>query len=392
MREVAVVSAVRTPGGKAGKGSFYDTRPEWLGSLCVKEAVKRAAIDPAEIGDVIFGCATPEYATGGNVARSISLYAGFPVTVPALTVNRFCASGLQAVAFGAEGIISGRCDVVMAGGIEHMSMVALGGVYRPNPDALLSDLPNQYISMGQTADNVARRYDISRVDQEAFAVNSHKKAAAAYAAERFKDELVPVPVKKVTLNEKGERVTREWIVSADEGIRPDTSMEALARLRPAFTAKGTVTAGTSSQTTDGAAAVLLMEADKAKQAGIKPLGYFRGFAVAGCNPDEMGIGPVFAIPKVLAQVGLRLEDIGLFELNEAFASQSLYCIRKLGLNPDIVNVNGGAIALGHPLGATGAKLTATLLHEMQRRDVRYGIVTMCIGGGQGAAGVFELCG
>ncbi|MDL2258343.1 acetyl-CoA C-acyltransferase [Eubacteriales bacterium OttesenSCG-928-K08] len=391
MREVAIVSAVRTPGGKAGKGSFYDTRPEWLGSLCVKEAVKRAEIDPAEIGDVIFGCATPEYATGGNVARSISLFSGFPVTVPAVTVNRFCASGLQAIAFGAEGIISGRCDTVMAGGIEHMSMVALGGVYRPNPDALSSPLPNQYISMGQTADNVAKRYDITRADQEVFAMNSHKKAAAAYAAERFKDELVPVPVKKTVLNEKGERVTREWIVSADEGIRPDTTLEALAKLRPAFTARGTATAGTSSQTTDGAAAVLLMDADTAAKKGIKPLGFFRGFAVAGCEPDEMGIGPVFAIPKVLKQVGLTLDDIGLIELNEAFASQSLYCIRKLGLNPDIVNVNGGAIALGHPLGATGAKLSATLLYEMKRRNVRYGLVSMCIGGGQGAAGIFELC-
>lgn len=391
MREAVIVSAVRTPGGKAGKGSFYDTRPEWLGKLCIEEAVKRAPIDPAEIGDVIIGCAAPEYATGSNIARSISLYAGFPVTVPAVTINRFCASGLQAVAFGAEGIISGRCDAVMAGGVEHMTMVPLGGIARPNPDILASPLPNQYISMGQTADNVARRYDISREDQEAFAVASHQKATAAYKAEKFKEELVPVPVKRVSLNAKGERVTKEWVVSADEGIRPDTSMEALARLRPAFTARGTATAGTSSQTTDGAAAVLLMEAKAAASAGIKPLAVFKGYAVAGCNPDEMGIGPVFAIPKVLQQVGLTLDDIGLIELNEAFASQSLYCIRKLGLNPDIVNVNGGAIALGHPLGATGAKLTATLIHEMRRRGVRYGIVSMCVGGGQGAAGVFELC-
>jgi acetyl-CoA acyltransferase len=281
-------------------------------------------------------------------------------------------------------------DVALAGGIEHMSLVPLGGVYRPDPDILDSPLPNQFVSMGQTADNVASRYNVTREQQDAFAVESHKKAAAATDEGRFAEEIVPVPVKKIFLNEKGEKVTKEWVVSADEGIRRETSMEGLAKLPPAFTAKGTVTAGTSSQTTDGAAAVLLMEAEKAKADGITPLGYFRGFAVAGCNPDEMGVGPVFAIPKVLKQVGLTLDDIGLIELNEAFASQALYCIRELGLNKDIVNVNGGAIALGHPLGATGSKLTATLLYEMKRRNVRYGIVSMCIGGGQGAAGVFEL--
>lgn len=391
MREAVIVSAVRTPGGKAGKGSFYDTRPEFLGKLCVEEAVRRTGIDPAEIGDVIFGCSTPEQATGANIARSISLYSGLPITVPATTVNRFCASGLQAIAFAAEGIISGRCDVVMAGGIEHMSMVPLGGITRPNPEILASSLPNQYTSMGQTADNVAKHYDITREQQEAFAVSSHKKAAAATAEGRFNEELVPVPVKKTYLDENGKRVTKEWLVSVDEGIRPDTSLEGLARLRPAFTNGGTVTAGTSSQTTDGAAAVMLMEAEKAKELGVTPLAKFKGFAVAGCDPDEMGIGPVFAIPKVLEQVGLTLDDIGLIELNEAFASQALYCLRELNINPDIVNVNGGAIALGHPLGATGAKLTATLIYEMKRRGVRYGIVSMCIGGGQGAAGVFELC-
>lgn len=392
MREIAIVSAVRTPGGKAGKGAFYDTRPDYLGQVCMEEVIRRTGIAPHEIDDVIWGCATPEQQTGMNVGRVSALRAGIPAEVPAVTINRFCSSGLQAIAFGAEGILSGRCDVVLAGGVEFMSMGGMGGILRPSPEVLADpETRDIYITMGQTAENVASRYNLSREDQDAFAVRSHQRAAKATEAGYFKDEIVPVPVKLTTLGPDGRRVTKESVVSVDEGIRADTTLENLAKLRPAFTVKGSVTAGNSSQTTDGAAAVLLMDAEKAKEAGIRPLGRFVGFSVAGCKPDEMGIGPVFAIPKVLKLTGLRLEDIGLIELNEAFASQALYCIRELGINPDIVNVNGGAIAIGHPMGATGAKLTATLLNEMRRRDVRYGMVSMCIGGGQGAAGIFELC-
>lgn len=391
MKNVVIVSAVRTPGGKSGKGSFYDTRPEFLGKLCMEEALNRTGLDASIIDDVIWGCATPEQSTGMNVARVTALYAGIPVEVPAVTINRFCSSGLQAIAFGAEAIKASRCEVVMTGGIEHMSMVAMGGLLRPNPDILANPaLKDIYIAMGNTAENVAKRYNISRQEQDEFAVQSHLKAYDATSAGRFDEELVPVPVKTVTLDSEEKRVINERIVKYDEGIRADSSVENLAKLRAAFDIKGTVTAGNSSQTTDGASAVLLMEEEKAKELGIKPLGKFTGFAVTGCKPDEMGIGPVFAIPKVLKQTGLTLDDIGLIELNEAFASQAVYCIRELNLNPNIVNVNGGAIALGHPMGATGAKLTATLLHEMKRRNVKYGMVTMCIGGGQGAAGIFEI--
>lgn len=392
MRQAVIVSAVRTPGGKAPRGVFKDTRPEYLGKLVMEEAIRRANIDPAVIDDIIWGCATPEQCCGMNTGRITARYAGIPVTVPAVTVNRFCSSGLQALAFGAEGILSGRCDVVLTGGVEQMSMIAMGGVIRPNPE-ILSDpaLNGLYCSMGQTAENVANRYGVTREEQDAFAAASHQKAAAATAEGRFRDEIVPVPVKTVTLGPDGKRVEKTVVVSTDEGIRPGTTAESLAKLRPAFTPRGSVTAGNSSQTTDGAAAVLLMSAEKAAELGVKPLARFVGFAVTGCEPDEMGVGPVTAIPKVLEKTGLTLADIGLIELNEAFASQSIHCIRTLGIDPDIVNVNGGAIALGHPMGATGAKLTATLLSEMARRKVRYGMVSMCIGGGQGAAGVFELC-
>ena len=392
MRDAVIVSAVRTPGGKAGKGSFADVRPEYLGKVCIEETLKRTKIDPASIDDVIWGCATPEQHTGMNIGRTSALYAGIPNSVAAVTINRFCSSGLQAIAFGAEAIISGRCDVVLAGGVEFMSMGGMGGILRPNPDILSTpEIRDVYTLMGQTAENVASRYNVSREDQDAFALQSHKKAAAAVESGRFSDEIVPVEVHRTSLGADGRRVTKQWVVSADEGIRADATMENLAALRPAFVPKGSVTAGNSSQTTDGAAAALLMEADRASGAGLEPMGRFVGFSVAGCAPDEMGIGPVFAIPKVLKQTGLSLSDIGLIELNEAFASQSLYCIRKLGIDPSIVNVNGGAIAIGHPMGATGAKLTATLLREMKRRGVRYGMVTMCIGTGQGAAGIFELC-
>ncbi|MGE5543358.1 MAG: thiolase family protein [Bacillota bacterium] len=393
MREAVIVSAVRTPGGKAPRGTLRDTRPEFLGKLCMEEAIKRCGpnFKPEMIDDVIWGAATPEQACGMNTARITARYAGIPESVPAVTVNRFCSSGSQAIAFAAEGIIANRCDVVLAGGIEHMSMIQMGGVTRPNPDLVLDpEVSKVYTSMGQTAENVASRYNITREDQDLFGYNSMKKAAAAMQGGKFKDELVPVPVKITTLGPDGKPVTKEILYDYEEGIRYDVTLEGLAKLRPAFVPGGTVTAGNASQTTDGAAAVMVMEKQKALELGIKPRLKFVGFAVAGCGPDEMGIGPVFAIPKVLKRTGLELKDIGLIELNEAFASQSIYCIRTLGINEDIVNVNGGAIALGHPMGATGAKLTATLMYEMERRDVKYGMVTMCIGGGQGAATIFEL--
>lgn len=394
MREAVIVSAVRTAGGKAPRGTLRDTRPEFLGKLCMEEAIKRCGpnFKVEMIDDVIWGAATPEQACGMNTARITALYAGIPESIPAVTVNRFCSSGSQAIAFGAEAIISGRCDVVMTGGIEHMSMIAMGGVTRPNPDLVLDpEVSKVYTSMGQTAENVASRYNISREDQDVFAVESHKRASAAEKAGKFKDETVPVPVKITTLNAAGKPVTKESLYDYEEGIRHDASVEAMARLRPAFVPGGTVTAANSSQTTDGAAAVMLMEKQKALELGLKPRLKFICFAAAGCGPDEMGVGPVYAVPKALAKAGLKLEDIGLIEINEAFASQSLYCCRELGFNMDIVNVNGGAIAMGHPMGATGAKLTATLMYEMERRNVKYGMVTMCIGGGQGAASIFELC-
>jgi len=393
VREAVIVSAVRTAGGKAPRGTLRDTRPEFLGKLCMEEAIRRCGpnFKPEMIDDVIWGAATPEQSCGMNTARITALYAGIPITVPATTVNRFCSSGSQAIAFAAEGIIANRCDIVLAGGIEHMSMVAMGGVTRPNPDLVLDpEVSKVYTSMGQTAENVASRYNITREQQDEFGYNSMKKASAAQNAGKFKDEIVPVPVKITTLGPDGKPVTKEILYDYEEGIRHDVTLEGLAKLRPAFVPGGTVTAANSSQTTDGSAAVMVMEKQKALELGIKPRLKFVGFAVAGCGPDEMGIGPVFAIPKVLKRTGLELKDIGLIELNEAFASQSLYCIRELGINPDIVNVNGGAIALGHPMGATGAKLTATLMYEMERRDVKYGMVTMCIGGGQGAATIFEL--
>jgi acetyl-CoA acyltransferase len=326
-----------------------------------------------------------------NTARITARYAGIPESVPAVTVNRFCSSGSQAIAFGAEAIIANRCDIVLTGGIEHMSMVAMGGVTRPNPDLVLDpEVSKVYTSMGQTAENVASRYGITREQQDELAVASHLKASAAEKAGRFKDEIVPVPVKITTLNAQGKPVTKEILYDYEEGIRHDASMEAMAKLKPAFVPGGTVTAANSSQTTDGAAAVMVMSADKAKELGIKPRLKFVGFAVHGCGPDEMGIGPVFAVPKALKRAGLTIKDIGLVEINEAFASQSVYCVNTLGIPWEIVNVNGGACAMGHPMGATGAKLTATLMYEMERRNVKYGIVTMCIGGGQGACSIFEL--
>ncbi|MEQ8201222.1 MAG: acetyl-CoA C-acyltransferase [Syntrophomonadaceae bacterium] len=394
MREAVIVSGVRTAGGKAPRGTFRDTRPEYLGKLCMEDAIKRLgpSFKAEMIDDVIWGCATPEQVCGMNTGRITALYAGIPESVPAVTINRFCSSGLQAIAFGAEAIMAGRCDVVLAGGVEHMSLIPMGGIIRPNAEIAMDPvLGNIYTTMGQTAENVAQRYNIAREDQDVFAVASHQKAAAAMKEGKFKDEIVPVPVKITTLGADGQPVTKEIIYDYEEGIRGDITVEGISKLKPAFVAGGTVTAGNSSQTTDGASAVIIMSADKAKELGLKPRLKFVNFAVAGCAPDEMGIGPVFAIPKALKKAGLELKDIGLIELNEAFASQSLYCIRELGIDPAVVNVNGGAIALGHPMGSTGSKLTVSLMNEMERRNVKYGMVSMCIGGGQGAAGIFELC-
>ena len=391
MREAVIVSGVRTAGGKAPKGTLRDTRPELLSKLVMQETIKRAGgkFDPAMIDDIIWGCSTPEQACGMNHARIASIYADIPYTVPACTVNRFCSSGVQAISMSAEAIISNRADIMMAGGTEHMSLIPMGGIIRPNSEIAEHEFwGTVYTSMGQTAENVANRYNISREEQDVFAVSSHHKAIAA--REKFKEEIVPVPVEMTTLGADGKPVTKKIMYDYDEGARENMTVEGIAKLKPAFVAVGSVTAGNSSQTTDGSACVLLMTPEKAKELDCKPRLKYVGYAVAGCKPDEMGVGPYYAIPKALKRAGLELKDIGLIELNEAFASQSLYCVRELGINPDIVNVNGGAIALGHPLGCTGAKLTVTLMHEMERRNVQYGIVSMCIGGGMGAAGIYEM--
>ncbi|HLU20847.1 MAG TPA: acetyl-CoA C-acetyltransferase [Bacillaceae bacterium] len=390
MREAVIVSGARTPVGKAKKGALAHMRPDDLGAIAVKETLKRAGNYEGNIDDVIIGCAMPEAEQGMNVARYISVLAGIPDSVPAITVNRYCSSGLQTIAYAAERIMLGNADTIIAGGTESMSLVPMmGHVVRPNVK-LAETAPQYYMSMGHTAEEVAKRYSISREDQDIFAVRSHQKAAKAIAAGKFKDEIVPVTVTKRVVDSNHKLVERKIEFSTDEGVRPDTNTNVLAKLRPAFAINGTVTAGNASQTSDGAAAVLVMEHEKAKSLGLQPLVKFRSFAVAGVPPEIMGIGPVEAIPKAVKMAGLELDDIGLFELNEAFASQSIQVIRQLGLNEDIVNVNGGAIALGHPLGCTGTKLTLTLAHEMKRRNVQFGVVTMCIGGGMGAAGVFEL--
>jgi acetyl-CoA acyltransferase len=342
-----------------------------------------------EVEDVVLGCAFPESDQGLNLARVVAMRAGFPHTVPGQTVNRFCSSGLQAIATAARDIMVGAADVILAGGVEFMSQVPIMGLTpSPNP-YLVEHNPQVYTSMGLTAENVAERFGISREDQDRFALSSHQKAAKAIREGKFKEEVIPIQAKVKEVKEDGTVVVKEVIFDTDEGVRYDASLEGMAALKSVFKAKGTVTAGNASQTSDGAAALVLMSKEKADKMGVKPLATFRSFAVAGVPPDIMGVGPAYAVPKVLKQAGLALDQIGLVELNEAFASQSLYVIRELGLNMDIVNVNGGAIAVGHPLGCTGAKLTTTLLYEMKRRNVRYGLVTMCIGGGMGAAGVFE---
>lgn len=390
MREAVIVSGARTPVGRAKKGTLRNVRPDDLGAIAVKETLKRADNYDGPIDDLIIGCAMPEAEQGLNMARNIGALAGLPYTVPAITINRYCSSGLQSIAYGAEKIMIGGAESVLAGGAESMSMVPMmGHVVRPNAN-LAETAPEYYMGMGHTAEQVAEKYGITREEQDAFAVRSHQRAAKAIAEGKFNDEVVPVDVTFRSVDENNKLVEKNVQFTMDEGVRPDTSMEGLARLRPAFRVNGTVTAGNASQTSDGAAAVLLMDREKAEAEGLKPLAKFRSFAVGGVPPEVMGIGPIVAVPKALKLAGLELSDIGLIELNEAFASQSIQVIRELGLNEDIVNVNGGAIALGHPLGCSGAKLTLSLIHEMKRRDVQFGLVTMCIGGGMGAAGIFEL--
>jgi len=389
--EAVLVSAVRTPVGRAPKGTLATTRPDDLAAIAMCGALGRVPnLEKSEIDDVILGCAQPEGEQGYNIARMAALRAEFPVEIPGTTVNRLCASGLEAIAQADMKIRTGVCRVVMAGGAESMSMIPAGGSkLSPNP-WLAEHYPASLLTMGLTAERVAKHYNIAREDQDAFALASHKKAVAAQQAGRFDEELVPVKVANAVPGPKaGQPVVSEMTFGADEGPRRDTSAEALAELKPVFHARGTVTAGNASQTSDGAAATVVMEAGRARELGIRPLARLVAYAVAGCLPEEMGMGPVYAVPKALKHAGLKLEDIELIEFNEAFAAQALAVMRELGFDPERTNVNGGAIALGHPLGCTGAKLTATLLGEMRRRKLRYGMVTMCVGGGMGAAGIFE---
>jgi len=390
MKHAVIVSAIRTAVGKAPKGTLRTTRPDDLCAIAIKGALARVPnLDLKEVEDVIIGCAMPEAEQGLNVARIAALRAGLPVESSAFTVNRFCASGLQSIALAADRIRGGGAEVMIAGGTESMSMVPMTG-NKPSMNPWLEENhPEAYISMGLTAERVAKHYEISREQADEFAFASHQKALAAQAAGKFEDEIVPVTVTFTSLDEKSRPSKTEIQFRCDEGPRADTSVEALSKLRPAFHAKGVVTAGNASQTSDGAAAAVLMSEDRALALGLKPLARFLSFAYAGCLPEEMGIGPVYAIPKALKMAGLTLDEIDLIELNEAFAAQALAVIKTLGIDVAKVNVNGGAIALGHPLGCTGAKLTATLLQEMRRRKSKYGMVTMCVGGGMGAAGVFE---
>ncbi len=388
MRSAYILAAYRTPGGKAKKGKLKDVRPDDLAAAALKGLLERTAIDPLLVDDVIIGCAFPEGEQGMNMARVASFRAGIPYQVPAQTVNRFCSSGLQTIASAAERIMTGFADCIIAGGAESMTMVPLGGnKYSANPS--LEDFwPESFASMGITAELVADKYNVSREDQDVFAAGSHVKAAAAIEQGKFKEQIIPVEVENCALV-NGKMKREKVLVSIDDGVRGDTTPAILGKLKPAFKVNGTVTAGNSSQMTDGAAAAMVVSEEFLKKLGKSPLARFVAFAVKGVPPEIMGIGPIEAVPAALKLAGLKQNDIGLIELNEAFAAQSLACIRTLGLDPAGINVNGGAIALGHPLGCTGAKLTATLLHEMQRSNVRYGMVTMCIGGGMGAAGIFE---
>jgi acetyl-CoA acyltransferase len=390
MRDAVIVSAVRTAVGKAPKGTLKDTRPDEMGAAVIREAIARVeGLEPSEIEDVIMGCAMPEAEQGMNTARAAAIRAGLPVETSAMTINRFCSSGLQSIAIAADKIRTGGAEVIIAGGLETMSMIPMGGhIIRPNP-YLVEHYPDFYLNMGLATENVARKYEISREEQDAFALQSHQRAQAALDEGKFKDETVPLTVTFEELDEKGRKQTREVTFDRDEGVRRDSSIEGLAKLKPAFHVKGTITAGNASQMSDGAAAAVVMSDERARELGLKPMARFLAYATAGCPPEEMGIGPVFAIPKALKLAGLTLDQIDVIELNEAFAAQSLAVIKELGLDQEKVNVNGGAIALGHPLGCTGAKLTASILRELERRNGRYGMVTMCVGGGMGAAGIFE---
>lgn len=393
MRDAFIVSAVRTAVGKAPRGTLKDTRPDDMAGAVIREAMARVpGLRPAEVEDVILGCAMPEAEQGMNVARIAAFLAGLPDTISAMTINRFCSSGLQSIALAADRIRTGGAEVLIAGGTETMSMIPMGG-HKVVPNPTLVDVhPGVYLSMGLTAENLAREYSISRQQADEFSYQSHVKALKAIEEGKFKDEIVPLKVKVVNVvavNGTLKKSVKEIVFAVDEGPRKDTSVESLGKLKPAFHAQGTVTAGSSSQMSDGAAAVVVMSGEKVRQLNVKPLARFVSFATAGVAPEKMGIGPVEAIPKALRLAGLKLADIDVIELNEAFAAQSLAVIRATGLDPARVNVNGGAIALGHPLGCTGAKLTATMLSEMKRRGSRYGMVTMCVGGGMGAAGIFE---
>ncbi|MGX4586441.1 acetyl-CoA C-acyltransferase [Paenibacillus chitinolyticus] len=393
MKEAVIVSIVRTPVGKAKKGSLAQTRAEDLGRIVLNEAVRRApGLRKEDVEDIIIGCAMPEGEQGLNFARTMALYAGFPAAVPAVTINRFCSSGLQSIAYAAERIMLGQADVIIAGGVESMSHVPMTGFKLSPHPKLAVEMPEVYMGMGHTAENVAQRFGISREDQDAFAAESHRKAAAAIAAGRFKEEIVPVETSVRGVDASGKRWEKPVVLDTDEGVRADTTTGVLAKLRPAFALHGSVTAGNASQTNDGAAAAVLMSRERAEELGLKPLATFRSFALAGVAPEIMGVGPVEAIPKALKQAGITRDQVDLYEINEAFASQCVHIIRELKLDEAKVNVNGGAIALGHPLGCTGTKLTATLVHELRRRGGGYGVVSMCIGGGMGAAGVFEVYG
>lgn len=389
MYEAVIVSGVRTAVGRSRKGSLANVRPDELAATVVKEVIERAGIEPELVEDVIMGCAMPEGEQGLNVARIAAMRAGLPVTVAGQTVNRFCSSGLQTIALAGQGIMAGMNEVVIAGGVESMSMIPnVGHKFAPNPKLAAED-PEIYSSMGITAENVAERFNVSREDQDKFSLRSHQRAAAAIKEGKFKEEIVPIEVGKVWIDDNGERQEKNFTFDTDEGVRYNTNMAALGKLRPVFRNKGSVTAGNSSQTSDGAAALLLMSRQKAEELGLEPILAFRSFAVGGVPPEIMGIGPVAAVPKALKIAGITLDEVDIIELNEAFAAQSLAVIRELEMDEEKVNVNGGAIALGHPLGCSGAKLTVQIMYEMQRRNLRYGLVTMCIGGGMGAAGVFE---
>jgi len=391
MRDAYIVTSIRTPGCKRAKGALRDTRPEEIASFILNEVVARTPnVEKKDVEDIMIGCAFPEAEQGLNIGRIVTLMAGFPVEVTGATINRFCSSGIEAIALAAMRIMCGWVDITIGGGLESMTYVPmLGSIPRPHPE-FSQDHPDIFISMGLTAENVAKRYHVSREDQDAFAYRSQMKAAEARKTGRF-TEIIPTPAVRHVLQENGTYKKETFFIEHDDGIRPETTLNDLAKLKPVFKVGGTVTAGNSSQMTDGAAASLLMSEEKVKQLGLSPIAKLKGYAVAGCRPDEMGLGPLYAVPKLLRQTGIDLKDVGLIELNEAFASQALACIRQLGLDPEKVNINGGAIAMGHPLGCTGAKLCATLLANMKAGGVKYGIETMCIGGGMGAAALFELC-